>query len=138
MTGHNPLTGKSGGGARRIGDTLMVSTGDRTIAVTRTGREYSQDWADALNAAKFRDDVEWAVDNSGNIRLRDVKVATPFDQFMERAARRVLSPEELRNASFHWKNIAVERGYLRHLGDHRYEVRHEPKRDADDGMEQAA
>ncbi|GLT01791.1 hypothetical protein GCM10007897_31890 [Sphingobium jiangsuense] len=133
----NPL--KTGGNGSRSGAGVIdIRAGDRSFTVVRTGREYSQDWADALNAAKARDDVEWAVDTSGNVRLRDVKVVTPFEQFMHRAKLRVLSPDELRNASFHWKNIAVERGYLRHLGDHRYEVRYEPKRDYDEMQEAAA
>lgn len=137
MTEHNPLA-KAGRTARKTGDSMTVTVDYRTFTVIRTGRPYSEDWKDALNAGKPRDDVEWMVDEAGNIRLREVKIETPFDTFMARAKRRVLSPQELRDASFHWKNIAVERGYLRHLGDHRYEVRYEPKPREPENMEEAA
>lgn len=129
----NPLKEKKNT-AHRQGETVTVTAGFRTITLVRSGGDYSQDWADALNAGKVRGDVAWRVDNTGNIRLTSVDVDTPFTRFMERAKRRILSPDEIRNTSFHWLNIAVEKGYMRCVGDRQYEVRPDRKIN----MEQAA
>lgn len=53
-------------------DTVTVNTGDRTVTIERTARSYADDLCDAYNAAKRREDIEWYVAASGDVRLRDV------------------------------------------------------------------
>lgn len=43
----------------------------KTFTVNRTARPYVDDLCDAYNAKRARRDVEWFVDHSGSMRLRD-------------------------------------------------------------------
>lgn len=115
--------GGSTTGRMKSGESRTVTVGERALVIIRSLRPYEDDLANALNATKSRDDIEWKSDGSGGIRLQTVDTDTPFIRFMRSAKRRELTNDDLRDLPFRWLNIAAEYGYLRHLGDHRYEVR---------------
>lgn len=76
---NNPLATATFAGSETLnpGDTRIVNVKDRsgaiirTVTIHRTTRRYELDLLDAYNASLSRTDIEWALDDSGNLYLRD-------------------------------------------------------------------
>ncbi len=89
----------------------------------RGGPVSPSELASRYNAASGRADTQWVVDPAGGLRLEHSGYVSDFVDFMRRAKARRVQNEELRRVPFRWLNIAEEHGYVRHVGDRRYEPR---------------